>query len=194
MPFAQTAARFAAICMFLTALAVVPVCATGKARAQPHGGISAVSPEPVPPATEAPPTGPTGKATLLRGRAIAPVDAPTAVEKVIAAANKIRTKPYVWGGGHGRWWDRGYDCSGAVSFALRGGEFLDSPLPSGPMEHWGSPGAGRWITVYANAGHAYAVIAGLRWDTSGNTSGTGPRWHEDMVSGAGFVARHPPGY
>jgi hypothetical protein len=113
---------------------------------------------------------------------------------VIAAANKIRTKPYIWGGGHGRWWDRGYDSSGAVSFALRGGAFLDSPLPTGPMEHWGSPGAGRWITVYANAGHAYAVIAGLRWDTSGNTSGTGPRWHEGMASSAGFIARHPPGY
>ena len=139
-------------------------------------------------------TAPTGAAALVRGRAIAPVDAPPAVKQVIAAANKIRTKPYIWGGGHGRWWDRGYDCSGAVSYALRGGEFLDSPLPSGPMERWGSAGAGRWITVYANAGHAYAVIAGLRWDTSGNTSGTGPRWHADMANSAGFVARHPPGY
>ena len=118
---------------------------------------------------------------LVRGRAIAPVDAPAAVKQVIAAANRIRTKPYIWGGGHGRWWDRGYDCSGAVSFALHGGGLLDSPLPSGPMESWGSAGPGRWITVYANAGHAYAVIAGLRWDTSGNTSGTGPRWHEDMA-------------
>ena len=194
MTFAQKAARFAAICTFLAALAVASVCATGKAWAQPHGGIAAVSPEPpAPPAAEAPPA-PSGAAALVRGRAIAPVDAPGAVKKVIAAANKIRTKPYIWGGGHGRWWDRGYDCSGAVSFALRGGEFLNSPLPSGPMESWGSPGAGRWITVYANAGHAYAVIAGLRWDTSGNTSGTGPRWHSDMASSAGFVARHPPGY
>ena len=87
---------------------------------------------------------------------------------MIAAANKIRTKPYIWGGGHARWWDRGYDCSGSVSFALHGGEFLESPLPSGPMEKWGLPGEGRWITVYANAGHAYAVIAGVRWDTSGD--------------------------
>ena len=194
MTFAQRAARFAAICMFLTVLAVASVCATGKAWAQPYGGISAVSPEPSPPTTEASPTAPAGAAALVRGRAIAPIDAPTAVKRVIAAANKIRTKPYIWGGGHGRWWDRGYDCSGAVSFALRGGEFLSSPLPSGPMERWGNPGAGRWITVYANAGHAYAVIAGLRWDTSGNTSGTGPRWHPDMASRAGFVARHPPGY
>jgi cell wall-associated NlpC family hydrolase len=199
MPIAQRAARFAAICTFLAALAVASVCATGKAWAQPHGGISAVSPEPAPPTTaaaptEASPTAPTGTAALVRGRAIAPIDAPAAVKQVIAAANRIRTKPYIWGGGHGRWWDRGYDCSGAVSYALRGGAFLDSPLPSGPMEHWGSPGPGRWITVYANAGHAYAVIAGLRWDTSGNASGTGPRWHADMAGSAGFVARHPPGY
>jgi cell wall-associated NlpC family hydrolase len=194
MPIAQKAARFAAICTFLTALAVASVCATGKAWAQPHGGISAISAEPSPPTTEAPATAPAGAAALVGGRAIAPVDAPIAVKKVIVAANKIRTKPYIWGGGHGRWWDRGYDCSGAVSFALRGGAFLDSPLPSGPMERWGSPGVGRWITVYANAGHAYAVIAGLRWDTSGNTSGTGPRWHADMADSSGFVARHPPGY
>jgi cell wall-associated NlpC family hydrolase len=194
MSFAQRAARFAAICTFLTALAVASVCATGKAWAQPYGGISAVSPKPVPPTAEAPPSALAGAAALVDGRAIAPLDAPAAVKKVIAAANRIRTKPYIWGGGHGRWWDRGYDCSGAVSYALRGGAFLDSPLPSGPMEHWGSPGAGRWITVYANAGHAYAVIAGLRWDTSGNSSGTGPRWHADMASRAGFVARHPPGY
>jgi cell wall-associated NlpC family hydrolase len=194
MPIAQRAARFAVICTFLTALTVASVCVTGKAWAQPYGGISAVSPEPSPPASEAAPAAPTGAAALVRGRAIAPLDAPAAVKRVIAAANRIRTKPYIWGGGHGRWWDGGYDCSGAVSFALHGGELIDSPLPSGPMERWGSPGPGRWITVYANAGHAYAVIAGLRWDTSGNTSGTGPRWHADMASSAGFVARHPPGY
>ncbi len=189
MTTAHRAARFAAICTFLTALAVAAVCATGKAWAQPRGGISAVTPQP-----QAPASGPPGAAGLLRGRAIAPADAPAAIQRVIAAANRIRTKPYVWGGGHGRWWDRGYDCSGAVSYALRGGGFLDSPLPSGPMERWGSPGPGRWITVYANAGHAYAVIAGLRWDTSGNSRGTGPRWHADMASSSGFVARHPPGY
>ncbi len=206
MTIARRAAWFAAVCTFLTALAVASVCATGRAWAEPTGGISAVSAPPpaAPPSTPAPesteadtpptPTAPTGAASLFRGRAVAPVDAPAAVKGVIAAANKIRTKPYIWGGGHGRWWDRGYDCSGAVSYALRGGDFIDSPLPSGPMERWGSPGPGRWITVYANAGHAYAVIAGLRWDTSGNTSGTGPRWHPDMASASGFVARHPPGY
>jgi cell wall-associated NlpC family hydrolase len=199
MTIAQRAARFAAISTFLAVLAVALVCATGKAWAEPTGGISAVSappptPPPTEPASDPAPTGPAGSASLVGGRAIAPVDAPAAVQRVVAAANKIRTKPYIWGGGHGRWWDRGYDCSGAVSYALRGGEFLDSPLPSGPMERWGSPGPGRWITVYANAGHAFAVIAGLRWDTSGDTSGTGPRWHPDMASSSGFVARHPPGY
>ena len=100
----------------------------------------------------------------------------------------------MWGGGHASWWDSGYDCSGSVSFALHGGDFLSSPLPSGPMESWGVAGPGRWITVYANAGHAYAVIAGFRWDTAGDASGTGPRWHSELLSNQGFVARHPPGY
>lgn len=139
---------------------------------------------------------PTPKARLLKnGMLIPPKSAPARVKGAIAFANRIRTKPYVWGGGHRTWWDRGYDCSGSVSYALHGGEFLDSPLPSGPLESWGLPGAGRWVTVYANSGHAYAVIAGFRWDTSGNTDGsTGPSWHSDMRSGAGYIARHPAGF
>jgi hypothetical protein len=138
---------------------------------------------------------PTAKARLLdNGMLIPPKSAPTRVKAVIAAANKIRTKPYIWGGGHARWWDAGYDCSGSVSYALHGGKFLESPLPSGPMEDWALEGEGRWITVYANAGHAYAVIAGVRWDTSGDSSGTGPRWHEDLRDNVGYVARHPAGY
>ncbi|HEX6601131.1 MAG TPA: hypothetical protein VF030_00680 [Solirubrobacterales bacterium] len=139
---------------------------------------------------------PTAKAKLLdNGMLIPPKSAPAPVKAVIAAANKIRSKPYVFGGGHARWWDRGYDCSGAVSFALHGGDFLDSPLPSGPMAQWGEAGEGRWITVYSNPGHAYAVIAGWRWDTSGGTKGeSGPRWREESRSSAGFIARHPAGY
>jgi hypothetical protein len=138
---------------------------------------------------------PTAKARLLgNGMLVPPKSAPARVKQVIQAANRIRTKPYIWGGGHARWWDRGYDCSGSVSFALHGGKFLESPLPSGPMEDWGLEGEGRWITVYANAGHAYAVIAGYRWDTSGDTEGTGPRWHEDLRDNVGFSARHPAGY
>ncbi len=138
---------------------------------------------------------PTAKARLLpKGMLTPPKSAPARVKAVISAANEIRTKPYIWGGGHGRWWDRGYDCSGSVSYALHGGEFVESPLPSGPMEHWGLEGEGRWITVYANAGHAYAEIAGYRWDTSGDASGTGPRWHEDLRDNVGYVARHPAGF
>lgn len=138
---------------------------------------------------------PTAKARLLpNGMLIPPKSAPARVKQVIWAADRIRTKPYVWGGGHGRWWDRGYDCSGSVSYALHGGKFLESPLPSGPMESWGLAGEGRWITVYANAGHAYAVIAGVRWDTSGDSSGTGPRWHADLRDNVGYVARHPAGF
>ncbi len=138
---------------------------------------------------------PTAKAKLLgNGMVIPPAGAPPRVKLVIAAANKIRSKPYIWGGGHARWWDRGYDCSGSVSYALHGGKFINSPLPSGPMERWGSGGKGRWITVYANGGHAFAVIAGIRWDTFGDSHGTGPRWHTDMRSGAGYIARHPLGY
>ena len=105
---------------------------------------------------------------------VPPKSAPARVKAVIAAANQIRTKPYIWGGGHAKWWDRGYDCSGSVSYALHGGEFLESPLPSGPMASWGAGGEGRWITVCANAGHAYAEIAGYRWDTSGDTGRNRP--------------------
>jgi len=138
---------------------------------------------------------PTAKAKLLStGELIPPKSAPPRVVAVIEAANKIRTKPYIWGGGHARWWDKGYDCSGSVSFALHGGEFIESPLPSGPMAKWGEAGLGRWITVYTNAGHAYAVIAGVRWDTSGDSGESGPRWHTDLRDNIGFVSRHPTGY
>jgi cell wall-associated NlpC family hydrolase len=195
MPMSPGAAgKTPALRTFLAVLALVAasLAMASPAHAATPGGLASTTPE-----VEAPvETGPPGKASLVNGRAIAPVNAPPAVKKVIAAANKIRTKPYIWGGGHGRWWDSGYDCSGAVSFALHGGGFLSSPLPSGPMESWDSPGRGRWITVYANGGHAYAVIAGLRWDTAGNTSGTGPRWHKSLAAAASgpFVARHPLGY
>jgi hypothetical protein len=139
---------------------------------------------------------PTPKARLLdNGMLIPPKSAPPRVRKAIAFANRIRNKPYIWGGGHRRWWDRGYDCSGSVSYALRGGRFLSSPLPSGPLARWGQRGTGRWITVYANAGHTYAVIAGYRWDTSGNGGGkTGPSWHADHRSPSGYIARHPAGF
>ena len=156
----------------------------------------AAAPAPAP-STPAPAPAPVpgDSATLLpNGQAAAPASAPAAVKAVIAAANSIATTPYIWGGGHGSFSSPGYDCSGAVSFALNGGGFLSSPLDSTGLETWGVPGAGSWITVYANSGHAFAVIAGLRWDTSGDVSGSGPRWHTDMASTAGFIARHPSGY
>jgi cell wall-associated NlpC family hydrolase len=184
-----------ALCLSIAVLAVVAIATVlaAPANAETPGGVSSTTPE-APPTTET--TAPAGKAIIVAGRAIPPADAPPAVKKVIAAANKIRTKPYIYGGGHGRWWDAGYDCSGAVSFALHGGSLIDTPMPSGSLEGWGSAGRGRWITVYANGGHAYAVIAGLRWDTAGNTSGTGPRWHKSLRAAASgpFIARHPDGY
>ncbi|MBA3867085.1 MAG: C40 family peptidase [Solirubrobacterales bacterium] len=202
MSIARRAVSYAFLCSSLAVFATALVAAMPGARAwasSAPGGISSREYEPEVPAevpTETAPVGVPGKATLVNGRAIPPAGAPAAVRKVIAAANKIRAKPYIWGGGHGRWWDAGYDCSGAVSFALHGGRLLETPMPSGPMESWGLPGAGHWITVYANAGHAYAVIAGLRWDTAGDTSGTGPRWHEGTAAAAAgrFIARHPEGY
>jgi cell wall-associated NlpC family hydrolase len=181
-----------ALCISIALLAAAAMATVFAApvKAETPGGVSSTTPE------VAEPTAPPGKAILVNGRAVPPADAPPEVKRVIAAANKIRTKPYIYGGGHARWWDRGYDCSGAVSFALRGAGLIDTPMPSGSLAGWGSPGKGRWITVYANGGHAYAVIAGLRWDTAGNTRGTGPRWHRSLLAAASgpFSARHPTGY
>jgi hypothetical protein len=180
--------NFKAGLVLITALAAIAVIAPGSASARCNGG--GVSPAEVDICT------PTAKAKLLpTGELIPPKSAPPRVKAVIAAANKIRTKPYIYGGGHAKWYDRGYDCSGSVSFALHGGKFLKSPLPSGSLESWGEEGEGRWITVYANGGHAYAVIAGVRLDTSGDEGGeTGPRWHTDLRDNIGYVARHPAGY
>ena len=132
-------------------------------------------------------------AILLSGIALAPPDAPQAVQDVINAANTIVGRPYVWGGGHASFYSYGYDCSGSVSYALFGGGLIPEPLTSGALEGWGEPGPGKWITVYANAEHTFMEIAGLRWDTVGDARGTGPRWHLEPTSTAGFVARHPPG-
>jgi hypothetical protein len=138
---------------------------------------------------------PVTPATLVLGVAAPPEMAPPAVKAAISAANRIRTRPYIWGGGHARWWMPGYDCSGAVSYALHGAGLIDTPMDSGEMMNWGVPGKGRWITVYANPGHAFAVIDGIRWDTAGDEAAeTGPRWHPEMVSTAGYVVRHPAGY
>jgi peptidoglycan hydrolase-like protein with peptidoglycan-binding domain len=122
----------------------------------------------------------------------APADAPPEVQQVIAAANQITTKPYRYGGGHGSFNDSAYDCSGAVSYALHGAGLVSSPLDSTDFESWGTRGRGQWITVYANSGHAYLVVAGLRFDTSGSGQ-SGPRWRTSRASTSGYVARHPDG-
>lgn len=125
------------------------------------------------------------------GRAVLPEGAPREVAMVVAAANEIATKPYKWGGGHGAWKDSGYDCSGSVSFALAGARLLDSPLASGPFMRYGASGPGRWITIYAQSGHMFMTVAGLRFDTSGQASG-GTRWQRASRSYGGFTQRHPP--
>ncbi len=133
------------------------------------------------------------KARVINGKAIPPKYAPTKVKKVIRAGNRIRKKPYIYGGGHGSFRSAGYDCSGAVSYALKGGNFVKTPLSSGPYMSWGNSGRGEWITVYTHSGHAYLEVAGIRFDTSG-TGGAGPRWHKTAGDKSGFVARHPAGY
>jgi septal ring factor EnvC (AmiA/AmiB activator) len=128
---------------------------------------------------------------LNESEASAPASAPQAVQDVVSAGNAIATTPYIWGGGHGSFESEGYDCSGAVSYALHGGGLLESPLDSTGLETWGEPGPGQWITVYANSGHAWMVVAGIAFDTVG---GPGPRWHDPWVdSPEGFIARHPAG-
>jgi peptidoglycan hydrolase CwlO-like protein len=133
-----------------------------------------------------------GLAINTGGMVQAPPGAPTAVAQVIAAGNAIATLPYVWGGGHGSFHASGYDCSGSVSYALAAGGLLTSPLDSTGFESWGAPGPGKWITVYANAGHAFMVVAGWRFDTVALAEG-GTRWSQTMAGTAGFVARHPAG-
>jgi cell wall-associated NlpC family hydrolase len=114
------------------------------------------------------------------------------VRRVIRAGNRIARMPYKYGGGHGSFSDSGYDCSGSVSYALHGGGLLSSPLDSSQLESYGAAGQGRWITIYANPGHAYMVVRGRRFDTSGQYR-TGSRWQPDDRSSAGYVVRHPPG-
>ena len=133
-------------------------------------------------------------ASLVDGRAIAPPGAPAAVKQVIAAANQINDRPYIWGGGHASWFARGYDCSGAVGYALHGAGLLDVTMVSGQLASWGEAGVGRWITVYANREHVFMVVAGLRLDTRSSPHPlTGPRWHRASVDPSQFVARHPAG-
>jgi hypothetical protein len=165
------------------ALAPRAVAATGGAQYAP--------PPPPPP--------PPALAAIVNGKAIAPPGAPLRVKHVLVAANRLVRKPYRWGGGHAsflRPLDSGYDCSGAVSYALFGGRFLAAPLASRGLERWAQAGAGGRITVFSNKGHAFLVVAGLRFDTAihdpdAPAPGSGPRWSSRMRDPKGFVARHP---
>jgi peptidoglycan hydrolase-like protein with peptidoglycan-binding domain len=150
----------------------------------------------VAPATPAQPAelAPGDKATVgSDGLAIAPANAPDQVKQIIAAGNEIAKKPYHYGGGHGKWQDSGYDCSGSVSYALHGAGLVSRPMTSGEYESFGRAGRGTWITTYANGGHVFMVVAGLRFDTGWNNAGHGPRWSDEMRPSDGFVVRHPRG-
>ena len=165
-------------------LGVLLVAVDADAASDPGtGGFSATVPAP-----------PAATAALAPGArtATAPLGAPAPVRAAVAAANRITRKPYKWGGGHGRWRDTGYDCSGTVSYVLHAAGVLDAARDSTGFMRFGKPGKGRWITIYASGGHAYIVIAGLRFDTSGRGE-KGPRWRLEPRGGRGYVVRHVAG-
>ena len=184
-----------ALALLILGCLVLVVPATASAQTNGTGGAQF--------SDDAPIVTPGAKATLLPdGTAAAPADAPPQVQAAIFAANKLLDKPYKYGGGHAKVEDSGYDCSGTVSYALIAAKALKSPLDSGSFMRWGLKGKGTWITVYTNPGHAYAVIAGLRLDTStggvvsrkiARTAERGPRWRVALRKTRGFKARHPLG-
>ena len=178
------------ICVLALAIASMSTATANASDPTAHSGGAAFDGGPTA-ATK--PTVPGRKGKIKNGLAYAPSLAPIAVKRVIWAANKIRHKPYIYGGGHGSFNAAGYDCSGTVSYALHGGRFVRSPLDSSSFMSWQLPGHGRWITVYTNPGHAWMTIAGMRLDTSGPGQ-SGPRWRTVPRTGAGFEARHPQGY
>ncbi|HEX3561793.1 MAG TPA: NlpC/P60 family protein [Solirubrobacterales bacterium] len=139
------------------------------------------------------PVGGVDSAILLNRTALAPPSAPDPIRAMISAANLIVGQPYRWGGGHASFQSKGYDCSGAVSYALAGAGLLQTPMASGQFMGYGAPGPGQWLTIYASPTHVYAVIAGLRWDTVGDARGSGPRWHPFDAYPSGFAVRHVPG-
>ena len=188
-----------ALTVLRTATLTVSLALTGVASASAAARTGGVTIDtPAAPVTVTQPTVPGLVAKLQDdGTAAAPEGAPLEVQQAIWAANKLIGKPYRYGGGHAKFNDTGYDCSGTVSFALKGGKFLKTPLDSSSFMSWEATGAGEWITVYTNPGHAFVVIAGLRLDTSatGDPSGNkGPRWRPTLRVTKGFKARHPEGY
>jgi cell wall-associated NlpC family hydrolase len=168
--------------------------ANGKASTTEQRLVQTRAEAAEPPVAEAPaPTAPVEKAYLgADGLAVAPASAPPEVQAIIAAGNAIATAPYKYGGGHGRWVDSGYDCSGSVSYVLHAAGLLDTALDSSGFMDWGGPGRGTWVTIRSNPGHAYMIVAGLRFDTSARRA-TGNRWSTQMRSARGYTARHPEG-
>ena len=178
---------------------------TGGATPSGSGGAGVAAPQPPPSTPSAPPstlTGPTvagSVAKIVNGEAYAPSLAPPEVQQAIWAGNQIRHKPYVYGGGHSNFISRGYDCSGSVSYVLHAAGLLSDPLDSSSFMSWGSSGIGQWITVYANPGHAFVEIAGIRLDTSAEADphsarGSGPRWRPLYPDPKGYTIRHPDGF
>ena len=185
-PLRHTLARAFA----LTACILACASASAAAQSADSGGVSPDDPR----------YAPAKKAKIVNGYAIPPKSAPRRVKKAMKAANEIVDKPYRYGGGHASVEDRGYDCSGTVSYALIGAGLLKRPLDSGGFMRWARRGKGKWISVYAHGGHAYAVIAGLRLDTGsrdpngdryGQEPGSGPRWNKTMRDPSGYRIRHP---
>ena len=174
-------ALIAAACAALIALPAAPAAAAGGGTSVSGSGDSSGG-------------GRCGDAKIVHGKAKAPDCAPLRVKKVIWAANEIaKGKGYCYGGGHASFRDNCYDCSGAVSYALHGGDFVKSPMPSNGYFNWGRRGKGDHFTVYTQSSHMYLVIAGLRFDTS-MTPGAGPGWSNEMRSSSGFRARHRRGF
>lgn len=188
-PISSFATRGSLALLVPTVLALIAFVAVA-----PPGASGALGP-PVGEEGEAGATAFSRAILLPSGRAVAPSSAPPAVKAMIEAANRIRHHPYRWGGGHRGWRSAGYDCSGSVSYVMHAAGLLDWALDSRGFMRWGRTGAGQWVRIYANREHVYAVIAGLRWDTSMTTEGDGdgPGWSEEMRSGHGFRLRHPLG-
>jgi hypothetical protein len=194
--------------LFASAVVIVALAATGTALATTSpttaqsvtGGAGLGAPlVPVPVSTATHPMVAGFKAKIVRGVAYAPAAAPAAVKRAIWAGNLIRTKPYIYGGGHAAFQASGYDCSGSVSFVLHAAGLVKSPLDSSDFMAWGQRGFGNWITVFTNPGHAFVEIAGIRFDTSAEADphpapGTGPRWRPLYLHPSGFMARHPAGF
>jgi hypothetical protein len=183
------------MCMLMVLAVTLVAAPVATAQDQPDATGGAEYGQEAPPLPQQ--TVPGDTAQLLdSGLAAAPELAPPAIQQAIFRANEIIGKPYRYGGGHGKFADTGYDCSGTVSFALNGGGLLARPLDSSSFMRWGAPGRGTWVTVFTNPGHAFAIIAGLRLDTSaaGDPSGAkGPRWRPVLRTTRGFKARHPVG-